>query len=384
MHLRSLFRARALPVLLPTALVALGGPVASASAAPVSLDLKYTCTFPLLKPQPLVLRISSDIPSEVAIGKSTGAFKITATADVSAGSVFGLRAVEAATLEGAATAATDVVLPTGNILPTKIPTTIVKADIPASGGFTTGANGNTPPLTFQQAGTVKLNVKDLVLTLTPRLADGTLTGLDTFETECAQDAGQNNTFATIKVVDPTPTPTPTPTPAPTQPLSYGLSGSALLKTLATGTVPLAGVANLSRASADGSLTGDVLLNPARGNLRALNFLPVKSSLIFSSAAGATGSLRGDTLSLTTKQNIRLTNVSVFGINLVSGACRTSAPSTITLNSSAGAFPLSGGTALSGFTIAPFTDCGYLGTIVSGLAAGNGNVMSLKFAAPAAA
>ncbi len=212
-------------------------------------------------------------------------------------------------------------------------------------------------------------MKDLVLTLTPRLADGTLTGLDTFETECAQDAGQNNTFATIKVVDPTPTPTPTPTPAPTQPLSYGLSGSALLKTLATGTVPLAGVANLSRASADGSLTGDVLLNPARGNLRALNFLPVKSSLIFSSAAGATGSLRGDTLSLTTKQNIRLTNVSVFGINLVSGACRTSAPSTITLNSSAGAFPLSGGTALSGFTIAPFTDCGYLGTIVSGLRPG---------------
>lgn len=371
MSLRPPSRVRVVRAVLCAVAVALTAGVAPASAAPVSIDLNYTCTFPLLKPSPLKLHVTSDIPTEVPIGKPTGAFALNATATVSASAAFGLRAVDATTIEGSAVAVTDVIQPNGSTLVAKVPTTVTKRDIPDNAAFDTEAKGATPSLTFRDTGTVKLNIRDLILTLTPRLADGTATGLDTFETECAQDAGQNNTFATIKVVDPTNT-GPTVT-------NWSLAGQAGLKTLAMGIVPLTGSATTSVDKTTGATTGNVAIDPARGNLRALNLLPVKASFVFSEDGGATGTLASNTLALTTKQNIRLTNISVFGVNLVAGTCHTSAPSTFALASTAGAFdPATGGVGRSVFSIAKFTDCGSLGVLVSGLAAGGGNAVALTF------
>ncbi len=81
----------------------------------------------------------------------------------------------------------------------------------------------------------------------------------------------------------------------------------------------------------------------------------------------------------------MTNVSVFGVNLVSGTCHSSTPATIALKSAAGSFPVGGGgTALSTFTIPSLTGCGPLGAVVTGLAAGGGNALSLKFTPKTAA
>ncbi len=132
--------------------------------------------------------------------------RVDAVANVSAGATRGLRGLEAVSVEGSAVAIVDVLNPTGQTLVAKVPTTIAKTDLPVSGGFDTTAVGSTPSLVFPKARQVKLTVRDLVLTLSPRLADGTLSGLDTFETECFQDAGQANTLATIQVVDPAGTP----------------------------------------------------------------------------------------------------------------------------------------------------------------------------------
>ncbi len=186
-------------------LSALGGALgaSTASAVPVSATLNYVCTFPLLKPEPLTLEIKSDIPAQVDKGKGTGAFDIVGSATVSAGSARGLRAVETATLEGSAFASSVVTRPDGSKLNLVVPTTITKAPIPASGGFVTSATGKTPSLVFSTVGTANIAVGDLVLDLTPRLADGLTTGLDRFETECKQVPGQNNTLANIRVVDPT-------------------------------------------------------------------------------------------------------------------------------------------------------------------------------------
>lgn len=382
MLLRTPSRARLAGVVAATTALTLVG-AGPASAAPVSLELNYTCNFPLIKPQPVKLRISTDIPSQIDIGKFTGSFRVDAVANVSAGATRGLRGLEAVSVEGSAVAIVDVLNPTGQTLVAKVSTTVAKTDLPISGGFDTTAVGSTPSLVFQKPGQVKLTVRDLVLTLSPRLADGTLSGLDTFETECFQDAGQANTLATIQVVDPagTPTPvppTPTPTPSPVDGRAWSLSGLAYLKTLAQGNVAVAGNFAGTREPS-GALSGALTLDPARANLRALNLLPVKANFVFSPAGSATGSLAADTLNLTTRQDIRLTNVSVFGINLVSGTCRSSAPATIALKSAAGAFPVSGGgTALSTFTIPSFTGCGALGALVTGLAAGGGNALSLKF------
>jgi hypothetical protein len=201
----------------------------AASAVPVSTTLTYMCNFPLLLPQPLSLTINSDIPATQPLNTLTNSFAINATANVNAEAAFGLNAVGAVSVEGTATAAVSLVLPTGTVLPLQIPTTIPTTPIPASGGFTTTATGTTPQLTFSKPGNVKINVGDLVLTLTPRLVDGTPTGLDTFETECHQDAGQNNTLATINVPSTDTTPPTAPgavvgTPAPTSvALSWGPS-----------------------------------------------------------------------------------------------------------------------------------------------------------------
>jgi hypothetical protein len=385
MHSRTLSRARVIPLAALAAASMTIGAAAPASAAPVSLDLNYTCTFPLLKPQPLKLRINTDVPSQVLIGERTGAIAVTATASVNAESVKGLRALESVTLEGSAVALTDVVNPNGQTLVARVPTTVAKATLPESGGFEAAATGATPSLVFQRAGDAVLRVRDLILTLSPRLADGTLTGLDTFETECSQDPGQQNVLATIKVVDPNPTPTPTPTPAPTEERAWTLGGVAYTKTVAQGALPITGDATTVRQTATGDLSGDVSLNPTRGTLRAYKLLPVQATFRFASAAPATGTLVGDTLALTTKQSIRLTNVSVFGINLVSGTCQTGAPATIALRSTAGAFsPSAGGSAVSTFTIPSFTNCGPLGNLVTGLTAGSGNALSLKFTPKTAA
>lgn len=388
MPLRTPSRARVVGVVATTAAFGLVGGATQATAAPVSIELNYTCNFPLIKPQPLKLRITSDIPTQIDVGKFTGAFKIDATATVSGGATKGLRGLDAVSVEGSALALTDVIQPNGQTLVARVPTTVAKTDLPIEGAFTTAATGATPSLVFQKAGEVKLNVRDLVLTLSPRLADGTLTGLDTFETECFQDPGQANTLATIQVVDPTtatPTPTPTPTPDPGASRAWDLSGLAYLKTLAQGNVAITGSYSATRNAQSGALSGALTLNPARANLKALNLLPVKASFVFTGVGAATGTLAADTLNLTTKQDIRLTNVSVFGINLVSGTCHTGTPATIALKSANGSFPVAGGgTALSTFTIPSFTGCGALGAVITGLAAGSGNALSLKFTPKTAA
>ncbi|MDO9354559.1 MAG: fibronectin type III domain-containing protein [Solirubrobacteraceae bacterium] len=175
--------------------------VAPASARPVSLKLNYKCNFPLMLPEPLSLTITSDVPATLPVDEGSPEIPINAVADVSAKAVKSLRALEAVSVEGKAAAAATVVRPDGIVLPLNVPTTIVKTALPTSGPVQTAASGEAPSILFPSAGQAALKVGDLVLTLTPRLSDGLLTGVDTFETECKQDPGQNNVLATIAVTD---------------------------------------------------------------------------------------------------------------------------------------------------------------------------------------
>ncbi len=195
---RTGWRAALATALLPASLLAAAP---AAQAAPISVNLNYTCNFPLMAPQPLSLKITSDIPATVPVGEPTGAFAIKASADVSAQATFGLRALEAVSIEGTANAAARLKKPDGSGLNLSVPTVIEKTTLPTSGGFTTSATGETPSLTLDDLGDHVITIGDLVLDLTPRLPDGTLSGVDRFESECFQAPGQNNTFATIKVVD---------------------------------------------------------------------------------------------------------------------------------------------------------------------------------------
>lgn len=364
----------------------------TASAVPVSVTLNYMCTFPLIKPEPLKLKITSDIPASIPLNTNTGAFDISATAEVSAGSAYGLSAVETKTIEGTALAAATVTLPGGFNLPLQVPTTIAKTTLPSSGAFTTAATGQTPSLSFAQAGNVRIAVGDLVLSLTPRLADGTLTGLDSFETECTQNPGQDNTLATIAAGGTTPTPTTQPTPTPTtQPTpsptpnpgtvdyNYALAGSATMRTLTQGSIPLTGGIAARLTLATGDFTAGLALNPATAKLTTLGFLPVVAKVAFVSTAPTTGTLKGGVLTSNSKVRIKLPQVSLFGIQLAGGSgCQAKSVSNIALKSTDAFFdPLKGGTLAGRFAISDLTNCGFLTGLVSPLTAGSGNPIVLK-------
>ncbi|WP_019632996.1 fibronectin type III domain-containing protein [Actinomadura atramentaria] len=169
-----------------------------AAASVHTLKLNYQCEFPLLGPQQVQVTMSSDIPETVPPKTPIPKIVVDTVSTVGEKSAQGLREVGAKTLEGTASAEAVVQAPQGD-LPVKVPVTLESTTLPASGGFDIKATGSAPPIQFSKEGTAKIVVNNLLLTLTPKLADGTLTGLDTFESECTQEPGQDNVLATIGV-----------------------------------------------------------------------------------------------------------------------------------------------------------------------------------------
>ncbi|WP_208025762.1 DUF6801 domain-containing protein [Amycolatopsis acidicola] len=171
----------------------------TSDADPVSLTLQYTCSFPLVGNQPIQIVIGSDIPASIPVGQATPEFAITAVSTVPSTVTQGLVLVGAATVEGTASAQSTVTAPEAT-LPVTVPTTIPSTPVPATAQpFDVTATGAAPALTFTQAGDATISVGDITLTMTPRKADGTETGLGTFDSACTQNAGQNNVLATFQI-----------------------------------------------------------------------------------------------------------------------------------------------------------------------------------------
>lgn len=341
----------------------------AASAEPVSLTSSYTCNFPLLDPQPLTLQITSDIPAAIPVNTPTGAFDIRATAQVSAEAARGLRALGSVTVEGTAAADATFVLPGGQRLALKVPVTVERTDIPAAGGFTVRATGQTPSLAFPQEGTARIEVGDVVLTLTPRLADGTRTGVEEFESECARDASQDATLATIVVGD---------QPAVTM-RAYLVQGATEIRTLTRGSAKLSGTFDAELTTATGALTGDLRLAPPRARLVTLGIIPVTADLAFVQTARASGRIEGTSATLTARFKVRVPKLYLFGSIPVAGgeSCQTKTASVAAL-ASAGAFtPPTGGRLTGSYAISDLTGCGALTAFISPLTKGSGNTIDVN-------
>ncbi|WP_035279799.1 DUF6801 domain-containing protein, partial [Actinokineospora spheciospongiae] len=199
--------------LVATGLLLGGG---TSSAAPVSLTLNYSCPFPLIGNQDIKVVINTDLPTSVAVGEQTGAFDIQAITTVSGTATQGLSLVGAATVEGTALAGATVAAP-DITLPVNVPIAVPKTNVPASGAFDIPATGSTPSLSFQKPGEAKITLGDLKLTLSPKRADGTLTGLGTFDSLCTVVPGQNVTLATFQITPVETTTTTDPTTTTTEP-----------------------------------------------------------------------------------------------------------------------------------------------------------------------
>ncbi|MDO9356716.1 MAG: hypothetical protein Q7T55_23670, partial [Solirubrobacteraceae bacterium] len=184
------------------------------------------------------------------------------------------------------------------------------------------------------------------------------------------------------IVDPTPTPTPivdpTPTPVPPTPspspsscatpgsggavdasynqYPYKVGGTATLKTLTKGSIPLSGLLSLRLCLPAQTLSGDLTLDPASAKLTALGFLPVSAKVNIAQTEKVVGTVRNNELVLVAKVRIKLPSVKVLGIELAGGAnCQAKQISSITLKSTQQEFlPTEGGPVAGTFAISNLT------------------------------
>lgn len=160
--------------------------------------------------------------------------------------------------------------------------------------------------------------------------------------------------------------------------SASLTGSATLKTLITGSLPLNGGINAVLKTIDGSISADLALNPSTGKLQALGFLPVTARVGFVPSGKTTGSLdTAGLLTTTTRLRIKLLDVKLFGAISIAGGnnCQTKSLSNIVLKSKPNFDPVAGGPISGTFAISDLNDCGLLTGIVSPLTAGGGNTIN---------
>jgi len=186
-----------------TALAVMSG-AGQATAAPVSLELEFTCPFPLIGNQPIRAEISADIPTQQTVGDPTPEFTIQALTVVNEDSRTGLKLVGSETIEGTATNQTLVVTPDREIDLT-VPLTIPPSPIPSvPGEFTVPAEGTSPAITFtnDDVGEALITVGGLQLDMIARTANGDIAPapIGQFTSDCTQNPGQNNVLQTLQVV----------------------------------------------------------------------------------------------------------------------------------------------------------------------------------------
>ncbi len=204
----------------------------------------------------------------------------------------------------------------------------------------------------------------------------TLTGLTpgtTYEIEVLATFGEESPMSRVGIVEFT-----TPAAPPIIEYAYTLAGSATLKTLVKGSLPLTGSIGAKLDVLSGAFTGELALNKTTGNLTALGFLPVSAQVAIVPTAPVAGTLQSGVLKATAKVRIKLPKVTVFGVEIAGGAnCQAKQISMIALQSTQAQFqPLSGGPIAGTFSISDLSGCGALTGIVSPLTAGKGNAILL--------
>ncbi|MFC5056586.1 DUF6801 domain-containing protein [Saccharothrix xinjiangensis] len=164
--------------------------VGTGTAATASLTLNYSCPFPLIGSQNVVLRTNqTNLPDSAVVGQETPPSEVTSTLTLPAALTSALALMGAALVEGASTQQTSI-NNAGHIINTAPRLPVTTRNVPASGAFDITATGRTSAASFPNAGFTTIDIGNSAITLTPRKADGTTTGLGTFTSSCTLKAGQ--------------------------------------------------------------------------------------------------------------------------------------------------------------------------------------------------
>lgn len=181
------------------ALVVVFAGAGPAQATNVTLNLTYTCQFPLIGSSDISVTVNADLPDSATVGVATPQFSFSADVEVPANAAEGLILVGGTTVSGTATA--DSTLTNGSdSLDLQVPLTIPSTPVPATAqAFTVHSTGSAPSVMLKNAGTATITVGDVDTKLTALTAAGQPTSLGTFDAPCTLDAGQNNVLATFPV-----------------------------------------------------------------------------------------------------------------------------------------------------------------------------------------
>lgn len=371
------------------AALALVGAVGDGTAS-AATSLSYTCTYPLIGKRGISVDITTSIPAKIGVNQPTGMIQTAWKATLGEDTTEALKAVDAATIQAQAVAKATVNSPDSSNLSVTIANAMKKTVIPDSGSFTVDGFGQAPRLTFTKTGRAVAALGDLDLKVTLLKQDGSPTGMGTFAAKCTPEPGQDTTVASTEIVQGDQPLTPLPVPDwfpgenlnhPTGTLKYGfdLSGSSYIKA-PNGTVPLSGTIDVDVDGGTGAITGDLVLNKTRGNMKVMGFLPVVAEVDFEQVGKTVGSYANGEISTTSTMYVKLPKFTLFGVPLsAQSTCRTTDPSVVKLNSPAGRFfnPKRGGKiSTPDYTISKIQDCGALTPILSTFTAGSGNTIDL--------
>ncbi len=191
---------------------ALAAMAAAAPANAAQLTQTYKCTYPLIGERGLTVNIDAAIPATWETGTPTPPFAISASAEADLGTYQGLDLIGANKISGTSKATSTVTAPNFT-LPVQVPIAIPEVTKPAAPPLRfEGLTGETPSLTFTQAGNVGITVDKLDLNIAAKRADGSAIVLppvvpvdsdgdpNTFDVPCVLDpAGQNKTLQTVVV-----------------------------------------------------------------------------------------------------------------------------------------------------------------------------------------
>jgi len=369
--------------------------VGTALADTVTKSVDYSCAYPLIGARDLQVNLTAaGIPQQVTVGSPTPTIRIDTHDVIGADTVEGLHAIGASSLEGTARAAVSVAAPQGNIN-AAVDQVLQKTTIPASGTTTIDSFGTRTPLTFTQAGQASITLGQLKLRVTPKKADGTATGMGSFDVLCTPTGG-TVTIATFQIVSDSVTNSPpdlTPpawvaaqgTPDTTEPVTklhydLALKGSTFIKG-ANGTVPIVGGIGVDVDGATGAINGPLTLNNGQGSFAILGFLPVTSDISFTQTAPTTGTYAGGVIDTTSTMNVNYANFNVFGAVPIAGGtgCSTTSPITVAMHSDRSTLfnPYKGGSFVAdNYTLPALNgNCGPLGGIVSIFEQGSGNTIT---------
>lgn len=390
----------------------LAGAGTGVAAPPAELTLVYSCPFPLIGVKDMSVKITvTGLPDKPVAGQPTPEVDVTAVATVPADATAGLKLVQAATIEGKASA--DVKLDNAGLaLDLKVPLDFPKTNIPDSGPFDVNAKGKAPSFSLPNPGRTTIDVGNFLTTLTPKKADGTPTGLGTFDSACTikqteppqktrlyevdvlppggtttTTTSSTTTTTSSTTTSPTSTTTSSSTTKPTTTtsappndleISYALNGNSQIKKL-NAAVPLGpGKFDAKVNLSSGALTGDLSLPKTKTSFKLFGFIPGESVVVLTPEGKTTGSFQGGVVKSNSKVGITLPDVRVFGIPVVFGdSCKTTKAADIALTSGPDFNPMVGGTLSGEYEIPPFAGCGsFITEIVTGVTSGPGNSISL--------